>query len=126
KSEVVVMAAAKEMVNQFLAAAAKAKLDVVGMNVEPKALIDCFTQIYRRKSDEGVINCFVDIGCVATRAVIAEGDNLLFARTIPVGGDHFSRATANAMGIKLEEAKILRVKIAQSAPAIEEIKEKEQ
>ena len=129
KSEVVVMAAAKETINAFLAAAAKAKLDVVGMNVEPKALIDCFSQIYRRKTDEGVVNCYVDIGCVATRAIIACGGDLLFARTIAVGGDHFSRATANGLKIKLDEAKILRVKIAQMAPAVapaaEEAKPKE-
>lgn len=43
KNEVILMAAARDAVNQFLAAAAKAKLDVIGMNVEPKALIDCFT-----------------------------------------------------------------------------------
>jgi type IV pilus assembly protein PilM len=117
KDEVIVIAAAREMVNTFLAAAAKAKLDIVGMNVEPKALVDCFTHIYRRKTDEGVTSCYVDIGCVSTRAVIARGTDIVFARTIPVGGDHFSRATANALKIKLEEAKLLRVRIAQMAPA---------
>ncbi len=113
KDEVIVMAAARETVNAFLAAAARAKLDIVGMNVEPKALVDCFTNIYRRKSDENAMNCFVDIGCVATRCVVARGNEIYFARTIPVGGDHFSRATANALKIKLDDAKLLRVKIAQ-------------
>jgi type IV pilus assembly protein PilM len=117
KNEVIVIAAAREMVNTFLAAAAKAKLDIVGMNVEPKALVDCFTHIYRRKSDEGVTSCYVDIGCVATRAVIARGTDIVFARTIPVGGDHFSRAAANGLKIKLDDAKLLRVRIAQLAPA---------
>ena len=115
KDEVIVMAAAKETVNAFLAAAAKAKLDIVGMNVEPKALVDCFTNVYRRKNDENAMNCFVDIGCVATRCVIARGNEIYFARTIPVGGDHFSRATANALKIKLDDAKLLRVRIAQMA-----------
>ena len=118
KSEVIVIAAAKEMVHQLLSAATKAKLDVVGMNVEPKALVDCFSAIYRRKSDEGQTSCYVDIGCVASRAVIARGSDILFARTIPVGGDHFSRATANALNIKLDEAKLLRVKVALAAPAV--------
>ena len=112
KSEVIVIAAAKEMVNSYLSAAAKAKLDVVGMNVEPRAIVDCFSQLYRRKTDEGVINCYVDIGCVSTRAVVARGNEIFFARTIPVGGDHFSRATANALKIKLDEAKLLRVRLA--------------
>jgi type IV pilus assembly protein PilM len=112
KSEVIVIAAAREMINQLLAAAAKAKLDIVGMNVEPKAIVDCFSQLYRRKSDDGLVNCYVDVGCVSTRAVVARGTEILFARTIPVGGDHFSRATANALKIKLDEAKMLRVKLA--------------
>jgi Tfp pilus assembly PilM family ATPase len=107
------MAAAKETINAFLAAAARAKLDIIGMNVEPKALVDCFTNIYRRKSDENAMNCFVDIGCVATRCIIARGSEIYFARTIPVGGDHFSRSTANALKIKLDDAKLLRVRIAQ-------------
>src|SRR5688500_10459529 len=115
KDEVIVMAAARETINAFLAAAARAKLDIVGMNVEPKAIVDCFTNIYRRKSDENAMNCFVDIGCVATRCVVARGTEIYFARTIPVGGDHFSRATANALKIKLDDAKLLRVKIAQLA-----------
>src|SRR5438105_3321684 len=46
KQEVIVMAAHKELVNQFLAVAAKARLDVIGMNVEPKALLDCFAHVY--------------------------------------------------------------------------------
>jgi hypothetical protein len=33
------------------------------MNVEPKALVDCFTNIYRRKSDAEQTTCYVDIGC---------------------------------------------------------------
>ena len=79
KSEVILMAAGRELVNQFLASAARARLDVTGMNVEPRALVDCFNHIYRRKSDAGVTNCFVDIGCTATRAVIARGEQILFA-----------------------------------------------
>jgi type IV pilus assembly protein PilM len=125
RNEVIVIAAAKEMVHSFLAAAAKAKLDVIGMNVEPKAIVDCFSQIYRRKTDDGVVNCFVDIGCAASRAVVAKGSEIYFARTIPVGGDHFSRATANALKIKLDEAKLVRAQIAaaQCGGAGEEKKE---
>lgn len=40
REEIVLMAAGKEMVNQLLAAAARARLDVVGMEVEPKAMLD--------------------------------------------------------------------------------------
>ena len=118
KNEVILMAAARELVNQLLAAAARAKLDVVGMNVEPKALVDCFTHIYRRKTDAEQTACYVDIGCSGTRAVIARGPQILFARGIPVGGDHFNRAVATALKMSLEDAKVLRIKVCSlGAPA---------
>src|SRR5688500_5119135 len=106
KQEVIVMAAARQMVNEFLAAAAKAKLDIVGMNVEPSAALDCFAHVYRRKMDAEVTNCFIDIGCGATRAFVTRGGNIMFARVIAVGGDHFTRAVAADMRIPFDEAKL--------------------
>jgi type IV pilus assembly protein PilM len=118
KLEVILLAAARELVNQLLAAAARAKVDVVGMNVEPKAIVDCFTHIYRRKSDAEQTACYVDIGCSGTRATIARGPQILFARAIPVGGDHFNRAVASALKMSLEDAKVLRIKVCSlGAPA---------
>jgi type IV pilus assembly protein PilM len=118
KNEVILMAAARELVNQLLGAAAKAKLDIVGMNVEPKALVDCFAHIFRRKSDAELTTCYVDIGCSGTRAVIARGSQILFARGIPVGGDHFNRAVAGSLRMSLEDAKVLRIKVCSlGAPA---------
>lgn len=124
KNEVIVMAAAREFIDGLLAAAAKAKLDVIGMNVEPKALVDCFTHVYRRKTDGDLTSCYVDIGCVATRAIIARGQQILFARAIPVGGDHFSRAVAHAMRISLEDARLLRIKLCAATTALDENREK--
>jgi type IV pilus assembly protein PilM len=124
KNEVILMAAARELVNQLLAAASKAKLDIVGMNVEPKALIDAFTQIYRRKTDGEVVNCFVDIGAVGTRAIIARGREIFFARNIPVGGDHFTRATASALHMSFEEAKLLRIKLGSSVQPVDNTRER--
>jgi type IV pilus assembly protein PilM len=124
KQEVIVMAASRELVNQFLAMAAKARLDVVGMNVEPRALVDCFQHVYRRKTDADVTNCFVDIGCCGTRAVIARGGQILFARSIPIGGDHFNRAVATALGIGVDDAKLLRIKLCTLQPNLDENRDK--
>ena len=114
RDEIIVLAAVRETVNQFLNAAARAKLDIVGMNVEPSATLDCFTHVYRRKADDDTVNCFIDIGAVATRTFITCGQQILFARVIPVGGDHFSKAVSQAMNITLEEARTLRIKLAQA------------
>lgn len=122
RSEVVLMAASRDLVNQLLATASRAKLDVAGMNVEPKALIDCFSHVYRRKTDVNLTSCFVDIGAAASRAVIARGSHILFARVIPVGGDHFNRAVSTAMKISLDDAKVLRIKLAHAQPAAPSIR----
>ena len=123
KYEVVLMAARRDLVEQYLAAAAKARLDVAGMNIEPKAIVDCFSHIFRRKSDTDVTTCFVDIGCLATRAIIARGGRIQFARVIPIGGEHFSRAVSSVLQMPLDQAKLLRSKT--SAQAGEEARERQ-
>jgi type IV pilus assembly protein PilM len=124
KNEVIVMAAAREFVNQLLAAAAKARLDVIGMNVEPKAMIDCFTHVYRRKADAEMVTCYLDIGSSASRAIIARGQQIFFTRAIPVGGEHFNKAAAAALSIGLEEAKLLRIKLCHAQAQKDEQKDK--
>jgi type IV pilus assembly protein PilM len=123
KYEIVLMAARRDWVEQYLAAAAKARLDVAGMNVEPKALLDCFSHIFRRKTDMDATTCFLDVGCTASRAVISRSGRIQFARVIPIGGEHFSRAVSAALQIPLEDARLLRIKIAASQP-IDEPKQK--
>jgi len=120
RNEVILMAAARDTVNTLLASASRAKLDVIGMNVEPMAIVDCFGHIYRRKTDKSAVVCFVDIGYKSTRAVIAEGSKILFARSIPVGGEHLNRAVAQALSVGQEEAKLLRIKLAQGQPSLDE------
>jgi type IV pilus assembly protein PilM len=124
KNEIIVMAAAREFINQLLASAAKARLDVIGMNVEPKAMIDCFAHVYRRKADAEMVTCYLDIGSSASRAIIARGQHIFFTRAIPVGGEHFNKAAAAALNIGLEEAKLLRIKLCHALAQKEEQKDK--
>jgi cell division ATPase FtsA len=81
------------------------------MNVEAKAVVDCFTHIYRRKTDADLTTCFVDMGSSGTRVMIAKSGQILFARSIPIGGEHFNRAVANGLKISLEDARVLRIKL---------------
>jgi type IV pilus assembly protein PilM len=124
KSEVILFAAARTFVEQLLAAASKARLDIVGMNVEPKSIIDCFTAIYKRKVDADATSMFVDIGAGSSRAVIAQGRQIFFARSIQTGGDHFNQAAASALHTTFEDAKMLRMQFAITAPAMNESREK--
>jgi type IV pilus assembly protein PilM len=120
RNEVIVFAAAREFVHRLLADAEKARLDVIGMNVEPMALVDCFGHVWRRKSDATMANCFLDMGHSASRAVIARGNRVMFARTISLGGDQLTGAVAEAMGIGAEQARSLRIKLAEAQPSLDD------
>ncbi|MGE5610203.1 MAG: pilus assembly protein PilM [Bacillota bacterium] len=126
RNEVIVMAAGRDVVNQYLEVATKAHLDIQGMNVEPRAIVDCFSHIYRRKSDAEVTSCYVDIGCVGSRAIIARGSHILFARTIPIGGDHLTNAVSTALNISFDEAKLLRLQMGAKQPSANELQQKQE
>jgi len=115
RNEVIVFAARNETVADMLASAAKARLDVVGMNVEPVAILDCFTQVYRRKQDAKLTNFFIDIGLTGTRAMLASGTQMLFARAIPIGGNEFNAAVAEELKMTVDQARVARIKAAQSS-----------
>ncbi len=124
KNEVILLAAAKSFVEQLLNSAAKAKLDVIGMNVEPKALIDCFSAIYRRKIDGEATSMFVEIGTGSTRAIIAQARQIYFARSIPVGGDQFNQVAAAALHTSFDDAKMLRMQFCCVSPTMDDVREK--
>lgn len=118
KLEVIVLAAAREGIERYLKVAAKCRLDVVGMNVEPMALVDCFSHVHRRKTDSEVVNLYVDIGAAGTRATIAQGTSILFARSIPIGGNELNNAVAQVMKCNLDDARLLRLKHAAACETV--------
>jgi type IV pilus assembly protein PilM len=115
---VIVMAADRQWISLFLAAARRARLDVVAMNMQPLALLDCFANVYRRTAEQQSVRLYVDIGSSGTRAYIAKGTHLLFARDLGVGGDHLTRAVAESLAISFQDARTLRIKLCASAGAV--------
>jgi type IV pilus assembly protein PilM len=113
--EVIVMGAPKKWINEFLAAAAKAGLDVIGMNVEPMAIVDCFSHVFRRRSEEALAEFFVDMGRTGTRGIIAQSGKVRLVRNFPIGGDDFTDAVASANNTANENARTLRIKLASAA-----------
>ena len=116
KNEVIVLATRRDFIERFLGSAHKARLDVVGMNVELKAIVDCFSRIYRRKNDSTTTNCIVDIGYSATRAMITQGTQILFARSIPIGSSQFNKDVAAALKISQQEARQIRLQSLAESP----------
>ncbi len=110
KQEVILMAAPRDAVDRHLNLLSKQKLEVVGIHVEPNALIECFGHLYRRKGDENISTIFIDMGAGATHVVIAHGKNMVFAKHVQTGGDALNRLVADAFKIGVGQAKDMRIR----------------
>jgi Tfp pilus assembly PilM family ATPase len=109
KQELICFAASRELIMRQVQTARSAGLDVVGMHGEPLAIIEAFAHLFRRSGDEQRTTFFIDIGASTTKALIAHGKQIVFAKTIHVGGDHFTRQFAERHGLDFSDARARRV-----------------
>lgn len=113
KLEVILMAVQREIVDQFIKIAEGAKLEVIGLTPEPKALLDCAKTLFRRKSEGEPTTLYIDIGFSGTRIIVANGSHMLFARFILIGGDQFNYAASVALKVPVHEARSRRIQLAE-------------
>ena len=116
KLEVICLAAGREAIMRYVQTTRGAGFNVVGMHAEAMAIIQAFAHLYRRQEDVERTTMFVDIGAATTKALIAHGHQLVFAKSIEVAGDHFNRQLAKAKQIELSEARHQRIQRAAEAP----------
>jgi type IV pilus assembly protein PilM len=106
--EVVVFVAQRSVLNQTLQIIEAARLNPVGVDVEPAALVRSYAGQSRRDEDQKARALMVHIGYSRTAAVIAQGEELLFVKYIDLGGQHFDQAVARHLKMELPEAVALR------------------
>jgi type IV pilus assembly protein PilM len=93
KCEVILMAAARNVVQKYLRTTERAKIEIAHINVEPFAYMNCFGHLLGPREGEPATVMFIDLGRTCTKIVIAHERSIVFARTIPIAGDHFERAS---------------------------------
>ena len=109
RQEVIVVAVDRQNIEECLKMAAHAGLEVVGVNIEAYAIVECFARLFRRASDEGRTILFVDIGAATTQVALAHGNKPVFARNLMIGGEKFDQAVAQGLKISAEQARALRI-----------------
>ena len=106
--EVIVFACQRSVLRQSLDIVEQAKLLPVAVDVEPAALARSYAAQFRRDEDQHSRSLVVHLGYSRTSAVIVQGDDLLFVKTIEIGGSHFDAAVARHLHMDLAEATSLR------------------
>ena len=114
RQEVIVVAVPRTTVLSLIRLAGRARLDVVGVNVEAFAIVECFGRLFRRAADQKRAVLFIDMGQASTQVVLSHGSRVVFARNLPMGGAALDKAIADDMGITPQRAAQLRQELAKA------------
>lgn len=115
KTEVICMAAARDLVGRLMEALKAAKLEPVGMHMECIAAIRAFDSITRREEDKNLTSLYLDMGAGTTNLMIAHGRDLVFTKNLPIGGRDLDATAARQLKLELKEARFERLKLAEIA-----------
>ena len=105
-----VVAAQREMVNSLVKAALSAKVEPVGVDLVPFALIRAVGQDEGLGLDEPDMGgeAVVDVGADVTNICVHERAVARFVRILPSGGQDVTRAMADTLGVEPEVAEVLK------------------
>jgi len=106
--EVILMACHRPILTAALRLVERAGLTPVAVDIEPAALVRSFVAQSRRELDREQRCMLLNIGNLSTAVVIAQGDQVLFAKYIPLGGKQFDESVASALKMNAAEAAALR------------------
>jgi len=108
RREVILLACHRPVLQRILDTAENAGLLPAAVDVEPAALLRCYTRQFRRDNDQEQRLMFVNLGASNTTVVIARGANTMFVKYIDIGGRHLDEAVSNHLKMKPADAAALR------------------
>lgn len=115
--DVVMAIAPQSAIDTIMACVKKAGRTTTAIDVEPLSIARSIRRSYEDILADKTI-CVVDIGHKTTCINIYHGDRLLMPRQVPVGGEMFTKALADALSMSIDDAerlKIEQVQIPESA-----------
>jgi type IV pilus assembly protein PilM len=109
--EAICVAMPRENVMRYVAMLEQCKLEVVAVQGQAQAALRAFDHVHRRADDAELTTMYVDLGWGGTRVAIAHGRDLVFARSIAVGGRHFDELIAKQLRCDLAAARAHRLSL---------------
>ena len=122
--EVIVLAASEQVVDSYLELAQHARLELIGLNVEPCAIVQCFARLFKRAEDANQVTLFLDLGQAVTQVVIVRGPHMVFARNVMFGAEQIDEAAAAATGMSAAQVSQIRQNVhnaSEAAPEAEKV-----
>ncbi|MHB9111483.1 MAG: type IV pilus assembly protein PilM [Thermoleophilia bacterium] len=118
KQKVLVVAAQKVMVMDFINAVKGAKLSIAGVDLQAFALLRVLApESFLDQGPGGMATAIANIGSDVTNLVVDMGGEPQFTRIISFGGDDFTKALQDLQGISFVEAEKVKAETGLSDPA---------
>lgn len=105
--DVVMAISPQSAIDTVIGCIKKAGKQTSAIDVEPLGLARSVKTSYADKFDEQTV-CVVDVGYKTTSINIFKAGKLLMPRQVPIGGEMFTKAVADAMGVSVEDAEKLK------------------
>lgn len=116
KNEYICLATGREIVDKLMKSIRSAKLEPVGMHSEFEATLHAFHYLNRRDSDKDRATLYLDMGGGQTKVSIGHGQDLVFARTIGIGGLSLDECLAWALACSIVQARNARLSMEDFVP----------
>jgi type IV pilus assembly protein PilM len=106
---VLLIAAATDMVDSFIGAAASGGVDVRGIDLTPFAIARAVSPAARGESGIAGSEAVVDVGAATTNILIHHNGEPRFVRILLVGGDDVSTALSDEIGVSYDEGEAMKL-----------------
>ncbi len=111
KNEVIFFGINREQLAGHISLLEEANLTPVSIDTVPHALFRSFQTTLRRREDHELVSVFVDLGSKFTTVIIGKGQSIAFVKQIPIAGDQLNEKVASSLGISIDEAAQLRIRM---------------
>ena len=105
--EVLMVAAKKDLINDYVAVIKEAGLNPLIMDVDSFALCNMFEISY--PIQEGEVVALVNIGASVINISVLRGDMVVFTRDVSAGGNQITEEIQRQLGVSFEEAEMLKI-----------------
>jgi len=112
KDELILMAAARQEIDQYTRLLIDAGLMPTTLEPLPVPVARSFARSMRREADRNEIRVCVDIGRSGSNVIILRGGRVMFFKPVEIGGTKINHAVAEHLDLSIADATELRRKLA--------------
>lgn len=110
RDEIIMVAISPQAIEEHLSLLEEAGLRPDHIDAEPIAMFRSFERFLRRSEDEQAVSVVMDIGLSGSSVVVARGRQILFIKSIDIGGRRLNEAVASQLSLSYDEACELRLR----------------